>query len=107
MPSGKYPEVITYWGTGASGEYGVANLAAPTLLRGRWEDRAELLRNPKGDEFVSAAVVFCSGEVWPDGYLARGDHSLDSTPGVGAMEIKQVTKVRNVRYTDQEIRAYL
>jgi hypothetical protein len=112
MPTGKYPEVLTYWAPTDTNEYAVAGFAAPLAIHGRWEDRAELVRDLKGDEFTSAAVVFVDQEVAIDGYLARGDFSDQLSPdpnaaGVESWEIKQVKTVRNMRYSEQEIKAYL
>ena len=114
MPVGKYPVQLTYWAPAAYNDYGVASFVAPVKVLGRWEDRAEMFRTPKGDEVTSAAVVFCSKAISPDGYLAHGDfatvpiadpHNASVIPP--AVEIRQVASTRNIRYSDQEIRAYL
>lgn len=110
MPVGKYPETLTYWAPGERNDYGVAEFAAPVLIRGRWEDTVEQVRTEAGDEITSRAQVFVDTLVVSDGYLAHGDQTTEADPNseaAGGEEIRMVGVTRNIRYSDQEIVAYL
>jgi hypothetical protein len=109
MPRGRYPEQITYWApTEGSNDYGADEFIGPTHLMGRWEDSQELFRNSSGDEQNSAAVCFLDGDVINGGYLARGSYAESDPLNVhDAVEIKQVSRIRNIRYSMQEIKAYM
>jgi hypothetical protein len=107
MPARRFPEKITYWAPGDTGDYGVAEDVAPVLIYGRWEDSQELFRDASGDEAQSVAVVYLDRPVRVDGYLVRGDFTSSTTRVADAREIKQVTAIRNMRYSDQENKAFL
>jgi len=109
MPVGKFPERITYWAPGERNDYGVAAFAAPVVIMGRWEDTVEVFITPQGNEEHSEAIAYMATPVAVDGYLARGDQTAipSAHDAEGAKEIRQVATTRNLRYSDQENRAYL
>lgn len=108
MPVGKFPEQITYWAPGERNDYGVADFAAPVVIMGRWEDTVKEFIDPQGDEQMSEAIAYMASAVVVNGYVMRGLHSDDSPLSVeGSKEIRQVATTRNLRYSDQENRAYL
>lgn len=107
MPTGKFPEKITYWAPDSENEYGVASFSDPIHINGRWEDRAELVRSPSGDEFTSKSVVFLDTDIQPDGYIARGHVETANPHEANGQEVRTVARVRNMRHSDQEIKVYL
>ena len=108
MPLGKFPAKLTYWAPTGRNDYGASVFGAPTVIFGRWEDRAEEFQSTEGNELTSQAVVFCDRTVQSGGYLVEGDFSAEEDPRTtNALEIKQVATTRNLRYSDKEVRAYL
>lgn len=103
---------VTYWAPLADNEFGVEAFATPVLASGRWEDRADLVRDGRGDEFTSKAVIFMDRKVANEGYLVIGSYTGYPDPrnlpaGVEAFEIKAVVVVPDLRNLSEEIRAYL
>jgi hypothetical protein len=67
-----------------------------------------MFRNAQGDEVHSSSVCFLDGDVQFGGYLARGSYGEKDPLNVNdAVEIKQVSRIRNIRYSMQEVKAYM
>ena len=84
-------QTATYWApTGTYDENGRTGFAAPVQILCRWEDRAELVRSPDGDEFTSSSVVYPEQELARQGYLYLGTSGATNPKAVtGAYEIRQ------------------
>lgn len=99
---------ITYWGPVSENKFNEGVYAAPILIRGRWEERSELVRTPDGQDITSQAVVFVASDVEIDGYLAAGDYTAVNDPLIaGAIQIRAYVIIPNLRNNANERRAYL
>lgn len=101
---------LTYWAPSASGitnDYGHAIPQAPTLIKGRWEDKVQQVRKPNGDEFIAQSEVLVDRDLEVGGHLALGDQTASSTPSSGAWEIQEFRKSPDLRNLGHERRAYL
>jgi len=98
----------TYWASLGQDEYSRTSFAAPTTIAVRWEDTAEVIRNKKGDEYVSKSTVFCATDFALDGYLYNGV-SAEADPRVvsGAHEIMQISKIPDLRSMQELFTAFL
>jgi hypothetical protein len=83
-------ESITYWPPAGNDGFGGITFGAPETIKVRWQDKADLFRDPSGKEQVSASVVYCAVPLEIQGWLFRGA-SVASDPRTvpGASEIKQ------------------
>lgn len=83
-------QTATYWAlTGVDG-YGQSEFAAPVSIECRWQDKAVLFRNPKGQEMTSSSIVYSSTDVGVKGYLKLGVDATASPIAVSdAYEIQQ------------------
>lgn len=88
-----------YWGSPVTTGEGGREFAEPVELAVRWEDRAELFRDPNGEERTSQAIVEVLVDVDLGGYLWKGTLSeLDSAAQSpldlkGAFEICKFEKI--------------
>ncbi len=95
-------EDVTYWGLGAGrSDFNAITYLTPILLKGRWNESAELIRNKAGEEVVSKTICYLDQDIEADGYLALGDFTSEEDPRAvpGAAEIIQYqtsTDLRNV-----------
>jgi hypothetical protein len=99
---------LTYWGSATDG-YGGYTFTDPVVIYGRWEERSELFRTDDGEQLTSRAVVFVDTDVGIGGYLCEGDHSADPDPTVvaGAQQIRQFSKIPDLRRLGYARKAYL
>jgi hypothetical protein len=67
-------DTVTHWSVTGTDGFGGFTFAAPTLLSGRWEEKAELFKDLDNEEHVSKAIVYVSEAVEIGDYLALGDH---------------------------------
>lgn len=105
MSKRDHPQILTYWAATPNGNGGY-DFSAPVIMRGRWEDRADLVRTPSGDEIVSKAIVYVDCDVVIGGYLYLGDtEDEDPAEVTGAYEIKQFHKIPGLRAVDYERKA--
>ena len=65
---------VTHWPVSGTDGFGGFAFSAPVLLRGRWQERAELFRDEENEERVSKAVIYLSTAVANGDYLALGDY---------------------------------
>ena len=101
MSARNFPIDVTHWAITLNG-YGQYSFAAPVVIRGRWEERAELFRDGNGDEQMSKVIVYIDTDVNIRDYLAEGDQSgtADPTTLPNAHEIKQYWKTPDLRYSE-------
>jgi hypothetical protein len=98
---------VTHWVSTPDG-YGGYTFAAPAALKGRWEDKTELFRNPAGEEDVSEAIVYISSDVAVADYLFEGvSTAADPTLVAEARQIKQFHKTPNLRHLSHDRKAFL
>lgn len=102
------PQTITYWAPASEDRFGGKTYSAPIPLRGRWEDRAEQLRDDKGQPIVSKSRVYVDTPVLPAGYLKQGeDTAVDPTQVEGAEEIRVIASVPDLRNLSRLHVAYI
>lgn len=89
---------ITYWAPTGQDTYGGKTFAAPVTLKGRWEDKMELVRSKTGSEIVSKSRAFVVQELDIDGYLYNGVSAAANPRSVdGASEIQALGRTSNLR----------
>jgi hypothetical protein len=102
---------ITYWPRAngqATNDFGHANLGAPILIKGRWEDKTQQIRKPNNDEVVSSAEVLVDRDLELGAYLAKGDRvALGAAVPEDAYEIQDFRSTPDLRNLATERRAYL
>ena len=62
-----------YWHPVGRNENGTQEYNAPQVLFVRWEDRQDITRDSKGEEFTSSAVVYSNLELHEEGYMLLSD----------------------------------
>jgi hypothetical protein len=100
---------ITYWHpTGTSDAFGAVVFAAPQYLRGRWEDKTDLVRSKTGEEITTRSRVFLPQDISIDGYLFLGQ-SLATDPRTvpGAYEVQSKGRQPDLRNLKQLTVAWL
>ena len=98
---------VTHWTTTPDG-FGGFTFGVPTALKGRWEDKATLFRDTKGEEVTSESVVYLDTDVVVGDYLFLGvSAAADPTTVAGARQIRQFFKTPDLRVLDHERKAFL
>lgn len=82
------PHAATYWPRGSNDGFGGVAYGEPVAITCRWQDVAELFRDPQGREVTSSAVVYVSEECPVGGKLFLGT-SLELSPPATAREVRQ------------------
>lgn len=101
-------QTVTYWAPGAPDGYGGLSFSAPVTMKGRWEDRVELIRDSFGEETVSQAVAYLTQDVVVRGYLYEGSSTASSPLSVdGAKKIIRVDKTPTLNAQYNERKAFL
>lgn len=78
--------------------YGRKTYEAPTIIRGRWEDRSDQIINQTGAEVLSRSRVYTTGPLQIGGYLLLGESAdVDPRTTDGAREIQQVGRIPDLR----------
>ncbi len=99
------PQDITHWTITPDG-FGGNTFSTPTVLKGRWEKRAELFRTLAGDQEVSRGIVFLSADVEINDYLFEGESAAaDPTTLDRAEQVRQFHKIPDLRNLEHERRA--
>jgi len=103
-----HPQDITYWSTTLDG-FNSYVFAAPVVIKGRWENKKIMIRNNKGDDAFSKAIVYVDTDVKLGDYIAEGDQTAtpDPTTLSDAHEVKQFDKTPSLRQFDYERKALL
>lgn len=108
MPTIRRGEEITYWEPNSSDVFGGDTFKAPKTVKGRWEEMAEMFRDKSGQEVVSRTIVYLDIDINVNGYLFRGvSTKLDPRTVDGALEIRQFSRVPDLRYLKTLRVAYL
>ena len=104
-----HPQDITIWQPGVNDGFGGFTFPAPTLIKGRWEQKQELFKDPNGEELMSEAIVYVDTDVAIGQYIAEGDQTAvaDPTTLSDAHRIKQYTKIPDLRFNEFERKATL
>ena len=102
-------EDVTFWANEGSNGVGGFTFAAPVILKGRWEDKTELIRDATGREVVSASRVFLKDDVEMEDYLARGDltTTTDPTTLAAAFRVRRFDRITDLRNINTLRRAFL
>lgn len=89
---------VTYWPT-SDLQFGGFTFGTPVLTKGRWEERAELVRRPDGEEVTSRAVIHVMDDIDVGDYIALGDFSdiSDPTTLTDAFRVMQFQKSPDLR----------
>lgn len=83
-------QTATYWPPGAPDPFGMPTFLEPVVVKCRWQDKAELFRDPEGRETTSSAVVYPAQPLEAGGYLLLGESTeLNPKEVPGAREIRQ------------------
>lgn len=88
---------------------GGPSFSTPEVIYGRWEDRQETFVDSKSVTVQSKAVIYLeSAEPSPGSWVARGDQTAYANPklATGAFEVKQFSKIPDLRYVKYERKAY-
>lgn len=102
-------EEITYWAPTsnvASNAFGHAPTSIGVLIKGRWQDKEQLIRRANGEEIISMAEVFVDRDVMINGFLLRGDYAGQALQAT-ATEIQDFRKTPDFRNLGHERRAFL
>lgn len=102
---------ITWWSvTGADG-FGGDVIAAPVVVQGRWQDKAEtFIGQVDRRELISSAVVYLeSQDIAVGDYLANGDQSATQNPSIlkGAYKVQRWQKSPDLRSLEYVRKAFL
>jgi hypothetical protein len=100
---------VTLWIVTGRDAYDRRTWAAPVVIKGRWEDKNETIRNLAGDEVVSTSRVYLPQPGIIGSYLAYGDQSANADPTKvqGAREVQMTGRQRNLRALSEVNVAYL
>lgn len=111
----QYSMDITYWPPAKGDGFGGRVFSAPTVFKGRWEDRQESFITPEREMSQSLAIVYLpsyvSDSVQIGGYLCNGISTAtdptDKTKVTGAYEIRQMMKIPDLRNVKTQVQAIL
>lgn len=99
-------QTATYWAPLGSDGFGGKTYDEPVTIACRWQDKADRIRTPSGDEYVSASVVYVDRALAVDGMLALGEHQ--GTPAeAGASAIVQKGSSPNLAATEELNKVWL
>ena len=100
-------QTATHWSPGVPDGYGGSTYGAPVSMVCKWEERAVLFRDDKGDETISKAVVFLPSDVGIGDYLFLGESVVADPTTIDAHEVRQFSSIPDLRNAKQERKAYL
>lgn len=102
---------VTWWRVTGGDGFGGDVIAAPVLIGGRWQEKAEtFIGQIDRRELISSAVVFLlDQDVGVGDYLANGDQTLTSNPSilVGAYKIQHYQKSPDLRSLEYVRKCFL
>jgi len=102
---------VTHWPVTGSDGFGGFLFGAPSLLRGRWEEKAELFQDINNEEAVSEAIVYLMSDIDIGDYLGLGDFATvpEANPTTlnNAHRIRQRNRTTNLRNLTALRKAYL
>lgn len=82
-------QVATYWTPGSNDGFGGVVLGPPVVIKCRWQNKRDLVRNAQGQEVVSSTIVYPDRALQHKGYLALGDFT-DQVDSDGLLDPKEV-----------------
>lgn len=101
--TGKLPHKATWWPLTGGNGFGGDTVGEPELIDCRWDDVQEVfIGQIDRRELISKAVVYVDRDMGVGDYLARDDHTDQSSPGSveGAFKIQRWEKAANLRNVD-------
>jgi len=108
MFTSTYNTTATYWTPGEYDGYGGRVFGTPVSVRVRWEDKVELVKDNKGEEFNARANVFVEIDVEVGGYLFHGvSPAADPTTVEGAFEIGAFEKIPSLNALEFVRKAFI
>ena len=69
-----FSQICTYWPPGKPDGFGGTTEGEPVLLKCRWQDKQQMIRDKEGLERVSQSVVYLPQPIKLDGKLLLGEH---------------------------------
>lgn len=96
---GNLRQDVTHWTVTGSDGFGGFLYGAPTLLKGRWEEKSEMFLNINSEEEVSEAIVYLMDDIDVGDWLALGDFATVPTANPSTLDEAHRIKQRN-RSTD-------
>lgn len=97
----KFSQRVTYWAPVAGDDgFGKGNLAAPIVVKARWDDKRESTVDVHGMEIVSKAVIYTpdSTTLEVDGYAYLGvSKEVNPRTVDGAFKIVNVGRIPDLR----------
>jgi hypothetical protein len=107
-----FKQKAIYWGNPVANGEGGYTYDEPVEVAVRWEERAEMFKDQKGEEKVSQAIVYSETDFSIHGYLMLGTLSDIASHGLpeeeeNAFLIGSVGKTPNVKGTQFLRKAWL
>lgn len=110
-----HKQTIIYWANPTTDGFGGYTYTAPVDIIGRWEEKQEMFLDKEGKETLSRAMVYLSQDVSLGGFLYLGALAdlaspIDETHPKnvsGTFEIRQITKIPDVKGVSFERKAIL
>jgi len=93
-------QTATYWAPEGNGAWGEPGWSEPAVLRVRWQEQHQMVRNNEGQEVVSDTVVYTGQSLDLDGRLLRGIHDDAEPPEQARRPLKQSEHVDMAGNTD-------
>lgn len=105
-------QTAVYWPPLEADEYGKPTYDDPVEVTCRWEDTQKLFVTPQGSTETCASIVYVDRDVEVGGVLLLGSldsdiNESDPKANEGASEIRQFSKIPNIRNTELLRVAYL
>lgn len=106
FPSYRFKQDITWWAVTPDG-YGGFTFGAPSVVKGRWEEKTELFIDNAGVERRSRAIVYLAVQVSPEDYLYLGSSAATNPTTLAAWQVKRSDKTPDLRSATNLNKAYL
>ena len=91
------PHDVTYWPPSGTDKYGKTTFDAPVAIRGRWEDKVQVIQAKDGSQKTSMSRVAVSQPIDVDGFLFLGTTNEANPKVAGAKEIQAVGRQPDLR----------
>lgn len=101
-------QTITHWANNQPDGYGGFTVSNPVQIKGRWENKSEIVRTLKGDDVTSRAVIYVDSDVKIGDYIYLGTSvASDPTTVAGAEQIIAYKKVPSLRMNEFERKVWV